>query len=140
MTVPSGFGKQGLDYDGCIDGWYFAIETKVPGEWLTPRQRETALDVLNGGGKVFIISGPDGLEAFQSWVGKVRERFDDAKEVLQALRSIAAQEGEDAARLPEAEPRRGRGYLAVEAQAHPSGGGPRRAGQAGDADQDEGNG
>jgi|KBSMisStandDraft_5_1062788.scaffolds.fasta_scaffold1800999_2 hypothetical protein len=70
MPVPGGYGKSGLDYEGCIEGFYFAIETKAddPHVNLTPRQRECALDILAGGGKVFIISTAEGLNAFQRWV------------------------------------------------------------------------
>lgn len=68
MPVPTGYGKSGLDYEGCINGLFFAIEAKAPGEWLTTRQRDTALAILDGGGKVFVISGGDGLRAFAMWV------------------------------------------------------------------------
>lgn len=68
MPVPTGYGKSGLDYTICLAGRFVAIETKAPGEWLTPRQRDRALDILSKGGKVFVISGPEGLAAFQDWV------------------------------------------------------------------------
>ena len=68
MPVPSGFGKPGLDFTCCISGHFVAIEAKAPGQWLTPRQRKTAVAILRAGGKVFIISGPAGLDAFKAWV------------------------------------------------------------------------
>jgi len=72
MPVPTGYGQPGLDYEGCINGQFFAIEAKAPGEWLTPRQRRTARDMVTGGGKVFIVSSPEGLEAFVRWVDTLR--------------------------------------------------------------------
>jgi hypothetical protein len=70
MPVPFGYGKPGLDYEGCLYGWFFAIETKAPGFWLTPRQRGTAREMLRSGGAVFVISGDKGLDAFKRWVHK----------------------------------------------------------------------
>jgi len=72
MHVPFGYGRSGLDYEGCIAGLFFAIEAKSPDDAadMTPLQRETALDILAGGGKVFVISGPDGLGAFYDWVDR----------------------------------------------------------------------
>ena len=68
MPVLFGYGKKTLDFEGCINGLLFSIETKAPGEWLTPLQRDIALEIMAGGGKVFVISGPDGLRAFAMWV------------------------------------------------------------------------
>jgi len=73
MPVPSGYGRSGLDYEGCLAGHYFAVETKSPDEDadLTPRQRHIAKSIVKAGGKVFIISDREGLAAFQSWVNHV---------------------------------------------------------------------
>lgn len=69
MFVPTGYGKRSqLDYTMSIFGRFVAIETKAPGEWLTPLQRVTARNIIRSGGKVFIISGPDGLRSFWNWV------------------------------------------------------------------------
>jgi hypothetical protein len=75
MPVPSGYGKSGLDYTMCIWGHFVAVETKAPGEWLTPRQRTRALEILGAGGTVFVISGPEGLQAFADWVVRCRKDF-----------------------------------------------------------------
>lgn len=74
MPVPTGYGKSGLDYEGCIEGFFFAIETKSPDDDadLTPRQRSTALSIIEGGGKVFIISCDEGLASFRRWVDQCR--------------------------------------------------------------------
>ena len=70
MPVPGGYGKSGLDYEGCVCGLFFAIETKSPDEDadLTQPQRDAALAMWKGGGKVFIISNIEGLNAFKRWV------------------------------------------------------------------------
>jgi hypothetical protein len=69
MFVPHGYGKRNqLDYTTCIFGQFVAIETKAPGEWLTPLQRVTARNIVRSGGKVFIISGIEGLRSFMEWV------------------------------------------------------------------------
>lgn len=73
MPVPSGYGKSGLDYTICINGRFVAIETKRPGEWLTPRQRQTVIRILTAGGKVFVISGEEGLASFRSWIETCRD-------------------------------------------------------------------
>lgn len=70
MPVPGGYGRPSLDYEGCWMGWFFAIETKAPGEWLTPRQRGTAREIWASGGAVFVISRQEGLEAFKRWVNR----------------------------------------------------------------------
>jgi len=73
MPVPSGYGRSGLDYEGCLAGYYFAIETKSPDEEadLTPRQRHIAKSIVNAGGKVFIISCNAGMCAFMDWVDTI---------------------------------------------------------------------
>ena len=71
MFVPVGYGKRNqLDYTLCIAGHFVAIETKEPGKWLTPLQRQTARGMCYAGAKVFIISGPDGLAALKRWVDR----------------------------------------------------------------------
>lgn len=71
MFVPVGYGKRNsLDFTVCIAGHFVAIETKEPGNWLTPLQRQTARGMYYAGAKVFIISGPDGLAALKRWVDR----------------------------------------------------------------------
>lgn len=73
MPVPSGYGTSGIDYEGCVMGCYFGIEAKSPDEDadLTPRQRDTLLDILGGGGMAFVISTPAGLQVFKNWVNSL---------------------------------------------------------------------
>ena len=68
MPVPGGYGRSGLDYEGCLAGLFFTIETKAPGEDMKPRQRMTGKQIVDAGGKVFVISCNDGLDAFKAWV------------------------------------------------------------------------
>lgn len=57
--VPSGYGKATLDFIGCINGWYFAIETKASGEKPTPRQLLTIKEMNDAGAIVFVIDGQE---------------------------------------------------------------------------------
>lgn len=73
MPVPTGFGKSGLDYTLCVNGFFLSIETKAPGEWLTPRQRQTAINILAAGGNVFVVSSDEGLGALERWLRLARD-------------------------------------------------------------------
>lgn len=55
--VMNGMGAPTLDCIGCYQGFYFAIETKAPGEKPTARQKLTIDDIRCAGGKVFVIDG-----------------------------------------------------------------------------------
>jgi hypothetical protein len=78
MPVTTAYGKRGLDYICCIGGQFVAIETKRPGEWLRPKQREIARDMCLSGGKVFVISGPEGLGALERYLVKKFPSFGEA--------------------------------------------------------------
>ncbi len=66
MPVPGGFGKQGLDYEGCYRGKFFAIETKAPGKKPTERQELTMRQMRAAGAIVFVTDGP--LEEIEEWL------------------------------------------------------------------------
>lgn len=72
MPVPGGYGASQLDYVCCYKGRFFAIETKAPDKWLTPLQRMTARNVHMAGGRVFIISTGDGLNALRKYLNVLR--------------------------------------------------------------------
>lgn len=55
--VPTGYGESHLDWVGCIDGHFIAIETKAPGESPTPRQQERIRRVRAAGGTALVIDG-----------------------------------------------------------------------------------
>lgn len=53
--VPAGYGIPMLDCVGCHRGEFFAVETKAPGQHMTPRQQFTKDEMEKAGGKVFVI-------------------------------------------------------------------------------------
>lgn len=79
--VPGGYGEPMLDFVGCLNGRFFAIETKAPGEKLTPRQEFIKSNMESAGGKVFVITGLNsemddpstwtGWADLQSWLEKL---------------------------------------------------------------------
>ncbi len=68
MPVPSGYGKSGLDYQGCFRGEYFAIEAKAPGKVPTALQEETIRRIEKAGGKTFVISDERGCQLLDAWL------------------------------------------------------------------------
>lgn len=61
MPVQNGFGIPGLDYFLCWHGKFVAIETKVKGKKLTPRQEETKRQIEEAGGLVLVVDDDDSL-------------------------------------------------------------------------------
>jgi hypothetical protein len=61
MPVQNGMGAPGLDWYCCVYGQFVAIETKVPGKKITPRQRQTALAIKRAHGTVFVIRDQDDI-------------------------------------------------------------------------------
>ena len=61
MPVQMGMGIPALDYLFCINGRFVAIETKVPGKHLTPRQEQTAAAIRAAGGLVYVVYDDDSL-------------------------------------------------------------------------------
>lgn len=77
--VPGGYGIPMLDAVGCHCGEFFAIETKAPGQHMTPRQEFTKTQMELAGAKVFVIgeaqieNNPDtwqytGLAELEAWL------------------------------------------------------------------------
>lgn len=66
MPVVNGYGQPTLDYVGCINGWFFSVETKAPGKHPTPRQRQTMERMRAAGGAVFVIDGD--VTALRVWL------------------------------------------------------------------------
>lgn len=74
MPVQAGYSRQMLDFCPCsVNGHLLIIETKAPGEWLTPLQRVTAVRWLKTGASVFAISNQEGLDALARFVEKSRQ-------------------------------------------------------------------
>lgn len=68
MPVPGGFGAPTLDYLGCINGMFFAIEAKRPGGKPTMRQWTTIKMLQAAGAAVFVISDDGSLSVFEQWL------------------------------------------------------------------------
>lgn len=66
--VPGGYGRSTLDFIGCHRGMLFAIETKAPGEKMTPRQELEAEKIAKAGGQVFEIDDERGIELLWTWL------------------------------------------------------------------------
>lgn len=62
MPVQMGMGIPGLDYLLCVRGTFIAIETKVKGKKLTPRQETTRRAIETAGGQVFVVDDEQSLE------------------------------------------------------------------------------
>lgn len=73
MPVPGGFGKPTLDFVGCYNSFYFAIETKAAGKEPTIRQRQTIKEMREAGGAVFVITGEVDEAGFLSLIGWLEE-------------------------------------------------------------------
>jgi hypothetical protein len=68
MHVPSGYGKQTLDYEGAVFGRAFSIEAKQPLGVLTERQLGTIEDMEAGGVMVFVIEDERGCDVLDGWL------------------------------------------------------------------------
>ena len=68
MPVPSGFGKQAVDYFLCVDGLFVAVEAKPPGGKPTARQSDTLDDVKRAGGSSFVVNDEVSLSAFKQFL------------------------------------------------------------------------
>lgn len=62
MPVQNGMGAPGLDEFWCIEGLFVAIETKVPGKHMTPRQQVTRDKIIRAGGIVFCVHDGDEID------------------------------------------------------------------------------
>ena len=61
MPVPVGFGRSGLDFTCCVNGWFLVIEAKQPGKHMTPAQLRYAARIREAGGAVIEVSNPEDL-------------------------------------------------------------------------------
>ena len=68
MPVQNGMGAPTLDFVGCHDGRYFAIEAKAPGKRPTARQENTMRAIRAAGGKVFVIDSEDDHYELRRWL------------------------------------------------------------------------
>jgi hypothetical protein len=71
--VPTGFGKSGLDYTGCIAGKFFVVETKAGNKLPAPRQKLVMEAVEAAGGRAFLVNEVEGLDDLEIWLKWVTE-------------------------------------------------------------------
>jgi len=57
--VQMGYGARTLDFLGCHNGRFFAIETKADGKKLTEQQEWIRQRILKAGGECFVIATAD---------------------------------------------------------------------------------
>lgn len=63
MPVPSGYGRQGLDYFVCLKGRFLGIETKAKGKEPTARQWQCMEEIVKAGGIAFACDSVESFEA-----------------------------------------------------------------------------
>lgn len=63
MPVQSGYGAPALDFLFALRGRFIAIETKAPGNKLTPQQESTKAAIEAAGGLVFVVWDDETLDA-----------------------------------------------------------------------------
>ena len=61
MPVQMGMGAPALDFLLCVKGHFFAIETKVLGKHLTPRQKITKAEMMKAGATVSVVDDDQSL-------------------------------------------------------------------------------
>jgi hypothetical protein len=71
MPVPYGIGESSLDFIICFRGVFIAVETKVPGKSMTPRQNIQAGNIAAAGGAVFEIASHSDVERFAAWLDEL---------------------------------------------------------------------
>lgn len=76
MPVPSGYGMPTLDFIGCYEGRFFAIETKAPGGKLTKRQELTIAAMEAAGAAVFVGDAEKVCNDMRDYFAAVENRDD----------------------------------------------------------------
>jgi hypothetical protein len=79
FPVTGGYGRSGLlDLYACIDGWFFAFETKADGNELTELQKKERDKIIAAGGIVFAVIGEAAVELtlmmVEQRIGRKRDR------------------------------------------------------------------
>ena len=68
--VPCGYGENSLDWVGCINGQFVAIEAKAPRKKATDLQLNIIDRIRKAGGLTFVCDGRN-LEALETWLKRV---------------------------------------------------------------------
>ena len=71
MPVQMGYGAPALDYFLCAIGVFIAVETKVKGKKLTPRQVATKTQIENADGKVFVVDDDKSLKKLTEYLDEI---------------------------------------------------------------------
>ena len=82
MPVQNGMGAPTLDFVGCINGKFFAIETKAGTARMTPRQALTAKAMSDAGAAVFEVNERESsIHTLRTWlvVHSVAQRIEGGK-------------------------------------------------------------
>jgi hypothetical protein len=66
--VQNGMGSPSLDFVGCFNTKYYAIETKAANKRPTPRQETTIAEMEAVGAKVFVINEVTGTTELEDWL------------------------------------------------------------------------
>lgn len=70
--VLNGMGAPTLDCVGCINGMFFAIETKAGNKQPTARQLLTIRDMQVAGGATFVVNEVTGMDELETWVKETK--------------------------------------------------------------------
>ena len=68
MPVQNGMGEPTLDFVACVNGYFFAVETKAPGKKPTPRQLVTMSKMAKSGAFVFVVSNDAELAVLEATI------------------------------------------------------------------------
>lgn len=68
MPVQNGMGEPTLDFVGCCNGYFFAVEAKAPGKKPTARQLLTMDNMRAAGAFVFLVSCESELNQLEAYL------------------------------------------------------------------------
>ena len=68
MPVQNGMGSPTLDFIGCHEGRFFAVETKSLGKKPTLRQQATIIEMQKAKGPAFVVDGIESLAVLEEWL------------------------------------------------------------------------
>ncbi len=68
MPVQNGMGSPSLDFIGCHQGRFFAVEAKAGRKQPTARQKLTAASMEAAGARTFVINEVEGLPELEDWL------------------------------------------------------------------------
>ena len=68
--VMNGMGAPILDCIACVNGRYIAIECKAKGKHPTPRQHMLIQQILEAGGRAFVVDDEQSLNEVMDWIKK----------------------------------------------------------------------